>query len=242
MKFYHGTPLSGPRQSAACFFPGRHALVPFLGQDDLGVALECAQSVIFDNSAFKAWKKGVKVDFVAYQAWVEHYARHPAFEFCFIPDIIDGSVEENDEWLERWPSHLPGVPVYHIHEPLERLERLVNTYRIVALGSSGQWANPGSRAWWGRMGEVMAAACDEQGRPIAKLHGLRMMNPDIFRHIPLASADSVNAAFNAGMTNDKRWGMYRPPTSGQRAEVIADRIEQHTSAPLWDPSCLQRLA
>jgi len=27
--------------------------------------------------------------------------------------------------------------------------------------------------------------------------------------------------------------MYPPPTSGQRANVIADRIESHNSSPIW---------
>lgn len=32
-----------------------------------------------------------------------------------------------------------------------------------------------------------------------------------------------------------RFGMYTPPTAGQRASVIADRIETHNSAPTWQP-------
>jgi hypothetical protein len=27
--------------------------------------------------------------------------------------------------------------------------------------------------------------------------------------------------------------MYAPPTAGQRANVIADRIEAHNSSPIW---------
>jgi hypothetical protein len=30
-----------------------------------------------------------------------------------------------------------------------------------------------------------------------------------------------------------RFGMYAPPTAGQRANVIADRIEAHNSSPTW---------
>jgi hypothetical protein len=81
------------------------------------------------------------------------------------------------------------------------------------------------------MDEALAIACDSDGRPLCKLHGLRMLNPDIFTRIPFSSADSCNAAINAGST--KRFGMYMPPTAQQRADVIASRIEASNSAAIW---------
>ena len=30
-----------------------------------------------------------------------------------------------------------------------------------------------------------------------------------------------------------RFGMYATPTAGQRANVIADRIEEHNSSAIW---------
>lgn len=69
----------------------------------------------------------------------------------------------------------------------------------------------------------MDAICDDQGRPACRLHGLRMLDPAIFQHLPFASADSTNAAVNGGSIS--RFGMYAPPTAGQRADVIDDRIE-----------------
>ena len=77
----------------------------------------------------------------------------------------------------------------------------------------------------------MNAACDEQGRPAARLHGLRMMDPEIFTRLPLASADSTNPAVNCGSLS--RFGIYTPPTAAQRAAVIAERIEAQNSAPVW---------
>ena len=77
----------------------------------------------------------------------------------------------------------------------------------------------------------MDAITDEQGRPITKLHGLRIMDPRIFTRLPLASADSTNAAVNSGSIS--RFGCYLPPTSAQRGAVIADRIEAENSAPVW---------
>jgi hypothetical protein len=58
-----------------------------------------------------------------------------------------------------------------------------------------------------------------------------MLDPKIFEYLPLSSADSTNAAVNSGSVS--RFGMYVPATSSQRAAVIADRIESHTSAPAY---------
>jgi len=77
----------------------------------------------------------------------------------------------------------------------------------------------------------MDAACDSEGRPIARLHGLRMMDPEIFTRLPLASADSTNAAVNCGSLS--RFGSYVPPTAAQRAAVIAERVESQNSAHMW---------
>ena len=228
---YHGTPVGGGRLDAAKFLQGRHALVPFPRQDDMGVVAEVCQSFVFDNGAFSIWMKGGKLDVEGYTAWVEQWYRHPGFDWALIPDVIDGDEEANDRLLEQWPDHLPGVPVWHLHESIERLVRLASNWKTVAFGSSGQWRSPGTAAWWKRMAAAMDAICDDQGRPQCRLHGLRMLDPAIFTQLPFASADSTNAAVNGGSIS--RFGMYTPPTAGQRAAVIADRIESHTSNPIW---------
>ncbi|WP_241088666.1 hypothetical protein [Pseudomonas viridiflava] len=67
-----------------------------------------------------------------------------------------------------------------------------------------------------------------------------MLDPAIFQHLPFASADSTNAAVNGGSIS--RFGMYIPPTAGQRANVIADRIEAHDSSPIWQREAQVELA
>lgn len=240
MIHYHGTPIGGSRQDAARFLAGRHALVPFPRKDDMGVVAETCQSFVFDNGAFSVWKKGGQLDVDGYTRWVDDWCRHPGFDWALIPDVIEGDEAANDGLLEAWPSHLPGVPVWHLHESLERLERLAREWRTVAFGSSGQWQTPGTDAWWRRINEAMARICDDQGRPRCRLHGLRMLDPAIFSRLPFASADSTNAAVNGGSIS--RFGMYAPPTAGQRAEVIASRIEAHNSAPIWEREPQQEFA
>jgi len=227
---YHGTPVGGNRVDAARFLKGRHALVPFPRQDDMGIVAEVCQSFVFDNGAFSTWKRGAVMDVDGYIKWVDEWHRHPGFDWALIPDVIDGDEKANDDLLAAWPQHLHGVPVWHMHESLERLKSLCSEWRTVALGSSGQWASPGTAAWWKRMGDAMDYICDA-GRPPCKLHGLRMLDPAIFSKLPLCSADSTNAAVNGGSI--ARFGTYIPPTAGQRAEVIADRIESHNSSAIW---------
>ncbi len=239
MIHYHGTPIGGSRVDVARFLQGRHALIPFPRQDDVGVAAEVCHSFCFDNGAFSVWKRGAVLDVSGYIDWVDSWHRHPGFDWALIPDVIDGDEQANDALLLEWPQHLSGVPVWHLHESTERLQRLAGEYKTVALGSSGQWAQPGTASWWRRMGEAMHAICDELGRPACRLHGLRMLDPSIFTRLPLSSADSTNAAVNCGAV--QRFGMYVPPSSAQRADVIAARIEAQNSAHIWERSAQSEL-
>ena len=235
MIHYHGTPVSGTKQDAARFLVGRHALVSFVHQQNLPEVLEYCQSFVLDNGAFSHWKAGKgEINFADFCSWVSQFARHPNFDWCLIPDKIDGTEQENRDLVNRWLDsgiEAKGVPVWHMHESLEYLGDLIHEFDVVAFGSSGTWSMPNTQGWWGRMSEAMRVACDESGRPRAKLHGLRMLNPDVFTRLPLSSADSTNATMNAG--NVSGFGMYPAPTAGVRAGVIADRIEQHNSAPVW---------
>lgn len=210
---------------------GRHALVPFPRRDDLGVVAEACQSFVFDNGAFSVWKRGLTLDVDGYTRWCDEWHRHPGFDWALIPDIIEGSEADNDGLLLDWPAHIRGVPVWHMHESTDRLVRLGHEYPVVALGSSGEWPMPGVEKWWLRMADAMNALCDERGRPPCRLHGLRMLNPKVFTMLPLASADSTNAAVNS---NASAWaGPWKPATTWQRAAVIADRVEANNSMGYW---------
>jgi len=235
MIHYHGTPISGSRQDVARFLMGRHALVSFYRPDDLPAVMEYCQSFVLDNGAFSHWKAGKgDIDFYAYAEWVHSVNRHPGFDWCLIPDKIDGSEGQNRALVEQWMDgkyKARSVPVWHLHESTEYLNWLSDNFDFVAIGSSGQWATPGTDKWWHRISAAMAVICDDFGRPKCRLHGLRMLDPNIFSRLPLSSADSTNAAVNCGSI--ARFGSYVPPTSSQRAAVIAERIESVNSSPVW---------
>lgn len=234
MIHYHGGPLGGNSQDKVRFYHSRHALVPFTYQEDLGVVTDVCQSFCFDNGAFTAWKKGISINFEEYYQWVDDYKNHPGFDFALLPDVIDGTEEQNDMMVESAPNSLHKflVPVWHMHESFERFDRLASLFRTVAIGSSGAYPTPGANIWWERMTAFMNHICDEKGKPPCKLHGLRMLNPKIFSKLPLSSADSTNAATKVNL-NQQRFGTYKPAKGWQRAVVVADRAEAFNSAAYW---------
>jgi len=233
MIHYHGSPIT-PGAVAAKVLKGKHAMVYFHNPEQLNLAAEVCQSVVLDNGAFSAWTAGIEFDATGYLEWAKHWLRHPAVEWCLIPDKIDGNETDNSKLVRDWP--LPkavSVPVWHLHESLEYLDWLCKAFCRVALGSSGEYKDPGSSRWWSRMHEAMQVCCDEDGMPKVKLHGLRMLDPVIFSHVPLSSADSTNVARNIGI--DSRWtGAYAPASKELRAQIIMDRIESHASAHAWN--------
>lgn len=241
MIHYHGGPI-WPQPAAVALWTRRHGLCSFAHPEQTALMAELCQSFVLDNGAFSAWKAGEgPIDIDAFAAWVREWERHPGFDFAIIPDVIDGTEDDNAKmcahWLQLWPRMRPAAVVWHLHESLDRLAYLIRcveagVYARVALGSSGQWSTPGTPDWWQRMDEVREVCCDENRRPKVKLHGLRMLNPTIFAHIPLASADSCNVALNIG--KDVKWsGTYQPLTPSTRALVLAERIEQHAAAVTW---------
>lgn len=233
MIHYHGLPIT-PETAAARTVAAGHAFISFRHPGQLALAVSVCQSFAIDNGAFSAWRAGTPVqDWHPYYEWAARCQRIPCCDFAVIPDVIDGTEADNDALLNEWP--LPrwfGAPVWHMHESLERLDRLVTDWPRVCLGSSGAFATIGTRQWWQRIGQAMRVICNDDGQPKAKLHGLRMLNPAIFSRLPLASADSTNIGRNIGI--DSAWkGTYLPATKEARAEVMRGRIESMNAPPTW---------
>jgi len=235
MIHYHGLPIT-PATVATTAVSAGHAFVSFAHSDQLGVAIEVAQSFAIDNGAFSAWKAGKPItNWNEYYEWALNVKKIPSCDFAVIPDVIDGKESDNDALLLDCPfPKWFGSPVWHMHESFERLEQLANTYVRVCIGSSGEYSTVGTNAWWSRIGQAMRIICDDMGRPICKLHGLRMLDPKIFTKLPFSSTDSTNIGRNVGI--DKNWknGNYPPPTKEARAQVMRSRIEAHNAPPTWN--------
>lgn len=234
MIHYHGLPIT-PSTAAHKAIDAGHAFVSFAHSDQLSVAIEVCQSFAIDNGAFSSWRSGKPVkNWTEFYDWALDVKKVPSCDFAVIPDVIDGDEKDNDALLKDCP--LPtwfGAPVWHMHESLERLDRLANEYVRVCFGSSGEFAAVGTDKWWSRMGQAMRVICDDQGRPKCKLHGLRMLDPSVFTKLPFSSADSTNIGRNVGIDAHWRTGNYQPPTKEMRAQVMRSRIEAHNAPPVW---------
>jgi hypothetical protein len=239
MIHYHGTPIT-PETAAATILAGRHAMVSFANPEQTELCFDVCQSVSFDNGAYPLWKAGESVsDWRPYYSWVSEYMYHPSFDFALIPDVIDGDERQNRALMAAWPlGRNIGVPVWHLHESLNYLQQLRDYWPRIALGSSGEYATIGTDRWWHRMAEAMDILCPFSS-PLVKIHGLRMLDPEIFTRFPFSSADSTNVARNIGI--DKKWtGRYTPANKAGRGVVMADRIESQNSSSNWKKMSTQR--
>ncbi len=234
MIHYHGLRIL-PDTSAVAAITAGHAFVSFRYTQQLSMAIELCQSFAIDNGAFSAWKAGEPIeDWSAFYDFAAQCKKFPTCDFAIVPDVIDGNEADNDALLAEWP--LPrwfGVPVWHLHESLERLERLASSWPRIALGSSGEYSTPGTNAWWQRIGQAMRVLCDDDGRPLCRIHGLRMLNPEIFTRIPFSSADSTNIAANVNIDSNWRNGVYLPPSRAARAQIMRERIESQNAPDRW---------
>jgi hypothetical protein len=231
---YHGLPIT-PETACIAAVSGGHAFVSYPNRNQLNAAVSVCQSLALDNGAFPAWKAGKPVqDWRPFYEWAAQCKLLPMCDFAVIPDVIDGDEATNDALLAEWP--LPkwfGAPVWHMHESLGRLERLAASYPRICIGSSGEFSTVGTTTWWGQMARAMRVLCDDEGRPMCKLHGLRMLNPEIFSRLPLSSADSTNIGQNIGI--DQAWrGTYQPNTKEGRAVAMRARIESHPALARWN--------
>lgn len=205
---YHGTPMT-PYSVMIPALTGRNALVPFPRPDNQKKVEEICDKIILDNGAFTMWTKKRKPDWDKFYEWVDKSRR----EFFFIPDVIGGSEKENDDLLNTNPFK-DGVPVWHIAESFDRLERLCADYDYIAFGSSGEYQTLGTPQWHDRMDEAMRIVCDTDGVPKVKTHMLRCLDHKIFTRYPFYSGDSTNLARNH---NRKGW------------EPIIERIDKYES-------------
>lgn len=219
------------------FLKGRHALVSFAHPTQIAEVLECCESFCLDNGAFTIWKTtGGNIDVAEYCKWVDSLATHPSFDFALIPDIIGGTVEENDALINSWKSNHICVPVYHLGEPIDRFFSLAEKFKKVAFGSTDAWARNGSKAWWENMAEFMDIVTDDNGVLPCKVHGLRMLDPKLFQYLPLHSGDSTNAGVNGHLC--MKGGIHPAVERWQGNERIAQKIEAYQSAPVWNREVL----
>lgn len=198
------------RQLAECLRQYDHKNL----NDIIDVTHQIGQSVMLDNGAFTLWRRNPRIErwpWDAYYAWVLPWLDFPT-TWCVIPDVIGGTEAENDrllaEWFARQGSFRQAAPVWHLHESLSRLDRLVRGFERVCFGSSGEYSTIGNVRWNNRMNDVFNHICRGSGRPPCWIHMLRGMSL-AGSDYPFASVDSsdIGRNHNREQNNPKEMAM-----------------------------------
>ena len=191
---------------------GKHLLVSHAYPAPGAIAHQIGQSVLLDNGAFSVWRSGKKADWKGFYDWADMWLDCPT-TWAIIPDVIDGSIDEQDKLISQWPHQQRGSPVWHMNEPIERLLSLCEVWGKVCVGSAGEWPDVGTDSWHRRMTEALNQVSRTFGR-MPWLHGLRMQG--VGHLYPFGSVDSADIARNnnrpqntiAGMA--QRWDQSQP--------------------------------
>lgn len=219
--------------------------------------------LLVDNGAYSAYTNKVDVDWLAFEVWAGAIARaHPA-AIVVLPDIIDGIEAQNDELIrETWAGLSLEqdvemerlMVVWHLHESLERLQRLVEEgWQWIALGSSGEYWDPKTKAWADRI-ELAFAAIDEITQPGMgnRRPHIHMMRAQLqHQQHDFDSSDSTNVARNhsrykgeaghvgrfADRLQDKLTStcddVQRIETPAETNEIVLEINDLLTGARLW---------
>lgn len=190
---YHGTPIT-PRAiletlAGACF------CISHAAPNDVKRCHEIGTSVMLDNGAFSVWKRGHVMDVPAFWSWALPWLDCPT-TWAVIPDVIGGDWRETAKLISaapRLPAHKIS-PVWHLHDPLDRLKDLCDMFPRVCFGSSEQYAEVGSDMWHQRVGEAFDAL--QPHHQYAQVHMLRGLQCVTGMPYPFYSVDSTDIARN----------------------------------------------
>ena len=222
---YHGTPVTPVARLYE--LAGSHFCVSYMAPSQVRHCHDIGQSVMLDNGAFSVWKRNATPDWHGYYQWVDPWLDCPT-TWAIIPDIVEAGEAEQDALIAQWPHGDKGSPVWHLHESLDRLLRLIDDWPRVCMGSSAQYAVPLSEPWRRRMDEAWNAIASSHARTPC-IHMLRGMACSGERW-PFASVDSTDIARNHNRPQNTprqmrdRWDSVQCPITWSPAPQQMDLI------------------
>ena len=191
---YHGTPIT-PRAVLETL-AGASFCVSFKSPNDAKRCHEIGESVMLDNGAFTVWRSGGVLDVEGFWAWAIPWLDCPT-TWAVIPDVIEGDWRETAKLISASPR-IPAwkkAPVWHLHDPINRLKDLCDMFPRVCFGSSAEYADVGSPIWHRRVGEAFDALAPHHSyTQIHMLRGLQCVKGGW--PYPFASVDSTDIARN----------------------------------------------
>jgi len=169
------------------------------------------QMLLVDNGAFSAHQAGVNTmtddDYLeGFADWANDILRRCPQAIAVLPDVIGGTEEENCQLANETMGMFEGdyervMAVWHMHESLDYLTYLCESFGHVGIGSSGKYWKLGTPEWHARIQEAFAAieAWEEAGEGAYVRPRLHMLRAQSLAHLyDFDSSDSVNVAMNHG--------------------------------------------
>lgn len=212
---YHGTPITP--LTALRRLEGRLFCVSYARPEQVKHVHAIGQSVMLDNGAFSMWRRGKPTDWPGYYRWTEKWLVVQT-TWAVIPDVIDGSEDENDALIDEWPHGDRGVPVWHLNESLSRLLQLALVWPMICFGSSGEYGRVGTQKWHDRIAQAFDIITIG-GVPVTRVHMLRGMAQAGGRY-PFYSLDSTDVARNHNRSQNESGDM-------------GFRWDRQQCSPLW---------
>lgn len=223
-----------------------NTIVEIVGDDEI---------LILDNGAFSYYTQnaGEQMDdayLLGYAKWaLEILSRCPQAVWV-MPDVIGENWEVNDALEDRFEmlcgqagielSEDRCMRLWHLDEPIEKLTGMVTQgVNFIGLGSAGQYWNPKSPEWAGRMKEAFAAveqACEDFDCVRPWVHLMRAQSQSV--HFPVESSDSTNVAVNCHRHKTRLGAEY----VREFAQEICDKTSAHTFGLDRKNVCLPRQA
>lgn len=153
-----------------------------------------------DSGAFSAWTQGIPVDVAKYADWLYQWDGHfAAYANLDIRGDMNGSWA-NLQYLES--RGLSPIPVYHMGEPLEYYQEMVDSYPYVAIGGVA-----GMRLSSSKIIAGLIPCFARRGK--AAIHGFGTGGQDIIMAFPWYSVDSTSWASGLRYGQIQSWNPRR---------------------------------
>ncbi len=144
--------------------------------------------LFLDSGAFSAWSQGIEVNIHDYIAFVKE---HEDILTVYANLDVIGSAEgtfQNQKIMEA--AGLNPLPVFHVGEPWDYLQRYIDNYDYVALGGMVGRPKPTLVPWLNQC--FSKYICDDAGYPKAKIHGFGLTSLSLMLQYPWYSVDSTS--------------------------------------------------
>lgn len=165
--------------------------------------------VFLDSGAFSAFSQGVEIDLDAYCEYIKR--NKDIVDFASVLDSI-GSASgtwKNQAAIER--NNVNVLPCFHYGEDMEVGRYYVKNYKHFTLGGLVPVSTPQMQIWLDRVWKELLT--DQDGKPVAKIHGFGVTSLPLMFRYPWDSVDSSTWVQWAAM------GMILLPKSGKQIDV-----------------------